>query len=150
MSNLLCQQEDGVQFLRLVLIHEDRIKDPVHTRSVAEYAHRSCSPPYLSESSFNEIRRPYALPEVRVLKLEAGKEILDIGEQALHRSRVLLFPFLLPLPSPLPGLENVGCGVDFPEPFLDRLSIPNPHFVIQLASFWRLCNSGSGNRYPGQ
>ena len=80
MSRLLCQQENGIDFLRFILIHKDCIEDSVHARLVAEDAHWPCPPSYLFEPSFDVVCSSYSLPENRVFKLETGEEVLDVGE----------------------------------------------------------------------
>ena len=48
---------------------------------------------------------------------------------------MLLFPFLLPFRRSLPGLKEVSCGIDLPEPFFDHLSIPHAHLVRNVPYF---------------
>ena len=78
MSSVLCQHEDRVHSLVYVLVHQYSIEDPLNTCSVAEYAHGSCSPPHFPEPPLDGIGRPYRFPEVRILKLKTGEEILQV------------------------------------------------------------------------
>jgi hypothetical protein len=114
MSRLLCQQENGIRFICLVLVHKYRIKDSVHTRSVAEYPHGPCPPSHLFESPFDMVRRPYALTEGEIREFETGEKVVNVSKETLYRRGVRLFPLPAPLPRLMPRFGDVRGIIDLP------------------------------------
>ena len=92
MSSGLCQHKDRVHSLIYILVHEYGIEYSLDARSVAEHAHGSCSPAHLPEPPLDGIGGTDRFPEVRIVKLEADQQIIQIMLQALHRFRILLDP----------------------------------------------------------
>jgi hypothetical protein len=80
----MCQHEDGIHILRLILVHKDCVEDSIHACPVTEYAHRPCPPSYFFEPSFNVVRSAYAFAGYRVFKDKTGEEILYIGKETFH------------------------------------------------------------------
>jgi len=105
MSRLLCQQENGIYFLCLVLMQKDRIEDSLHACSVTECPHRSRPSPHLLKSSFNVVCCPYTLPKYRVREEKACEEIVYIIKETLHGQGIPILPSFLPSSRPLSRLN---------------------------------------------
>ena len=91
-SSVLCQHKDRAHSQVYVLIHEYRIEDPLHARSVTEHAHRTCSSPYLPEPSLDGVGCPDRFAEVCVGELKTGEQVLEVIPETLHRFRVFVGP----------------------------------------------------------
>lgn len=131
-SSVSCQHKDRAHSQVYVLIHEDRIENPLNACSVAEYPHGTCSPSHLPEPPLNGIGRPDRFTKVGIIELKTGKEILEIIPQTLHGLRARVDPRLAP-----PFCMGLRLGrsvgrIDLPQAFLDRFRFLPGHLIMNV------------------
>lgn len=89
----MCQQEWGCCFLFEIFVCEDREQDSVHTGSVAEGSHRSCSSPYFSEASFDSVGGPQFFGSQRCFDVLKGQQFGEVSGEAVCRLLIKRTPF---------------------------------------------------------
>jgi len=76
-STVLCQQEEGRDFLHLILVSEDREEDAVDARPVAEGSHGASPSSQLSEATLDGVGGSHSLPPFGALE---GEECEQLGQ----------------------------------------------------------------------